>query len=296
MVCVFFEVFPKQFIGKCLTVERVGYVEDPSLVSVSGMPNQGPFVMDCGAPDLRTFCVEHGLGRFFYCFFFLSFSCLPMHLCVCLSLPPVFWSMQAHMPDLRQETGPTHDVAYQKETVYKRLAEWNVKRCASNNEVVLCKFSIHQHCKLIKKKLKKNSNAKIKKLWRKRNRNVEVLLQLRKKLIRIVHGCRYSVASEKWADCSTVLISMRAVIESAKFEEKVEQRIQSASRKAKKKKKRVKKKCYYSSETNSSGLCIVAGVQRHHANELTVVLSSKVQIWKKKKKKERKKKIPKIEN
>ena len=27
--------------------------------------------------------------------FFLSFSCLPMHLCVCLSLPPVFWSMQA---------------------------------------------------------------------------------------------------------------------------------------------------------------------------------------------------------
>ena len=48
--------------------------------------------------------------------FFLSFSCLPMHLCVCLSLPPVFWSMQAHLPDLRQETGPTHDVAYQKET------------------------------------------------------------------------------------------------------------------------------------------------------------------------------------
>ena len=41
-----------------------------------------------------------------------------MHLCVCLSLPPVFWSMQAHLPNLRQETGPTHDVidvAYQKE-------------------------------------------------------------------------------------------------------------------------------------------------------------------------------------
>ena len=66
-------------------------------------------------------------------------------------------------------------------------------------------------------KVKKNSNAKIKK---KRKRNVEVLLQLRKKLIRIVHGCRYSVASDKWADCSTVLISMRAVIESAKFEKK----------------------------------------------------------------------------
>ena len=48
--------------------------------------------------------------------FFLSFSCLPMRLYVCLSLPQVFWWMQAHLPDLRQETGPTHyDVAYQKE-------------------------------------------------------------------------------------------------------------------------------------------------------------------------------------
>ena len=39
--------------------------------------------------------------------------------------------------------------------LYKKLAEWNVKRCAWNNELVLCKFSIYQHCKLIMKKLKK---------------------------------------------------------------------------------------------------------------------------------------------
>ena len=51
--------------------------------------------------------------------FFLSFSCLPMHLCVCLSLPQVFWSMLAHLADLRQETGPTHNVAYQKENSLK---------------------------------------------------------------------------------------------------------------------------------------------------------------------------------
>ena len=86
-------------------------------------------------------------------------------------------------------------------------------------------------------KVKKNSNSKTKKKERKK-RNVEVLLQLRKKLIRIVHGCRYSVASDKWADCtvcSTVLICMRAVIESAKFEKKVERRYNAARQKGKKK-------------------------------------------------------------
>ena len=51
--------------------------------------------------------------------------------------------------------------------------------------------------------------------------------------------------------------------------------------------KKWKNKCYYSSETNSSGLCIVAGVQWHHTNELTMVLSSNVQIWKKKNKEEK---------
>ena len=131
---------------------------------------------------------------------------------------------------------------------------------------------------------------------RKRKRNVEVLLQLRKKLVKIVHGCRYSLASDKWADCSTVLISMRAVIESAKFEKKSRKTTMQQGRKA-------KKKCYCSSERNSSGLCIVAGVQWHHTNELTVVLSSKVHIWKKKKKRKKnntteegKKVKPKIEN
>ena len=54
-------------------------------------------------------------------------------------------------------------------------------------------------------RLKKKEREK-----KERKRNVEVLLKLRKKLLRIVQGWRYSVASEKWADCSTVLISMRA--------------------------------------------------------------------------------------
>ena len=68
---------------------------------------------------------------------------------------------------------------------------------------------------------------------------------------------------------------MRAVIESAKFEKKkVKKDTMQQGRKA----KMSEKKCYYSSETNPSGLCIVAGVQWHHTNELTVVLSSKVQI------------------
>ena len=90
-----FRGLSEAIIGKCLTVERVGYVEDPSLVSASTTPfqssavrstsgmGQGPFVMDCGALDLRTFCVEHGLGRFF---FFLSFIFLSPNAPMCLSV------------------------------------------------------------------------------------------------------------------------------------------------------------------------------------------------------------------
>ena len=112
-------------------------------------------------------------------------------------------------------------------------------------------------------KVLKNCKAK-----KRKKRNVEVLLQLRKKLIRIVYGCRYPVASDKWADCSTVLI-MRAVIESAKFEKKKSKKRHNAARQ--KGKNKWKKKCYYSFETNSSGrrLCIVAGVQWHHTNDLS---------------------------
>ena len=81
------------------------------------------------------------------------------------------------------------------------------------------------------------------------------------------------------------------------LKKKVEKKIQCSKRQ---KGKRVKK-CYDSSETNSSGLCIVAGVQWHHTNELTVVLSSKVQIEKKIRKKnktteEGRKVKPKIES
>ena len=129
-------------------------------------------------------------------------------------------------------------------------------------------------------KVKKFSKMKMK-----ITRTFEVILQLRKKLIRTGHGCRYSVESDKWADCGTVLVGMRAVIEVQIWKKKAQ------CSKAERQKSEMKK-CYYSSETNSSGLCIVAGAQLHHKNDLTVVpslpawqLSSKVQIWKKKKKK-----------
>ena len=117
MVCVFFEVFLKQLLANVWLSSVLDIVEDPSLVSASTTPfqssagrstsgmGQGPFVMDCGA--LEDVLRGARAGAILLKFFFLSFSCLPM--------PPVFWSMQAHVPELRQETGPTHDVAYQKE-------------------------------------------------------------------------------------------------------------------------------------------------------------------------------------
>ena len=47
----------------------------------------------------------------------------------------------------------------------------------------------------------------------------------------------------------------------------------SNSKIKKKKKKKLTLKFFYSSERNSSGLCMVAGTQWHQTNELTVVLS-----------------------
>ena len=96
-----FRGLSEAIIGECLTVERVGYVEDPSLVSASTTPfqssagrstsgmGQGPFVMmDCGA--LEDVLRGPRAGVILLKYFFFHFSCLPMHLCVCLSLPPVF--------------------------------------------------------------------------------------------------------------------------------------------------------------------------------------------------------------
>ena len=56
-------------------------------VDICGM-GQGHFVMDCGA--LEDVLRGARAGAILLKFFFLSFSCLPMRLCVCLSLPPVF--------------------------------------------------------------------------------------------------------------------------------------------------------------------------------------------------------------
>ena len=79
---------------------------------------------------------------------------------------------------------------------------------------------------------------------------------------------------------------MRAVIESAKFEKKSRKKdAMQQGRKAKKSEKKVLLQLL----NNSSGLCTVAGVQWHHTNELTMVLSLNSECkFEKKKKKERK--------
>ena len=77
-----FRGLSEAIIGKCLTVECVGYVEDPSLVSAfttpfqssadrstSGM-GQGPFVMDCGALEDVLRGARAGAILLFYFFFF----------------------------------------------------------------------------------------------------------------------------------------------------------------------------------------------------------------------------------
>ena len=126
---------------------HLAWVKDPSLWTVA---------------LFRAFCLEH--GRFFYCFFFFHFpvsQCTYVSVCLCLQ----FSDRCRHIClTCVRKLGPCHSWCCLSEgKLYKRLAEWNVKRCASNNELVLSKFSIYQHCKLIMKKLKKISNAKIKK-------------------------------------------------------------------------------------------------------------------------------------
>ena len=130
-----FRGLSEAIIGKCLTVELVGYVEDPSLVSASTTPfqssagrstsgmGQGPFVMDCGALE----GVQHAAraGAILLLFSFLSFPCLPMHLCVCLSLPPVFDSIlidagTSARPASGNCRGPLMMLLIRKKTVYKR--------------------------------------------------------------------------------------------------------------------------------------------------------------------------------
>ena len=105
-------------------------------------------------------------------FFFLSFSCLPMRICVCLSLPPVFCSIQAHLPDLRQETGPTHDVAYQKENCDRLQETCRMKCQAVCFKERGCSMQIFNSpaLQVDHEKVKKNSNPKIKKRKKKKKR------------------------------------------------------------------------------------------------------------------------------
>ena len=117
-------------IGKCLTVERVGYVEDPSLVSASTKPfqssagrstsgmGQGPFVMDCGA--LEDVLREARAGAIllkFFSFIFLSPKAL---VCLCLQ----FSDRHRHIcPTCVRKLGPLMMLLIRRKTVYKRLAE-----------------------------------------------------------------------------------------------------------------------------------------------------------------------------
>ena len=90
-----FRGLSEAIIGKCLTVERVGYVEDPSLVSASTTPfqssacrstsgmGQGPFVMDGGA--LEDFLRGARAGAILFLFFF-SFIFLSPNAPMCLSV------------------------------------------------------------------------------------------------------------------------------------------------------------------------------------------------------------------
>ena len=73
------------------------------------------------------------------------------------------------------------------------------------------------------------------------------------------------VAGTQWHQTNelTVVLSLSASELSSKVQnlkKQVEKRYNAARQKGKKS----EKKCYYSLETNSSGLCIVAGVQWHH--------------------------------
>ena len=115
MVCVFFEVFPKQlwanvWLSSVLDMWKIR-PWCPHLRSRSRALRSRhlAWVKDLRYGLWRSWgrSAWHGLGRFFKSFFLL-FSCLPMHLSLSVSASS-FWSMQAHLPDLRQETGPTHD-------------------------------------------------------------------------------------------------------------------------------------------------------------------------------------------
>ena len=96
-----FRGLSEAIIGACLTGE---HVEDPCLVPASTTPfqssvgryvdnccmGQGSFVMDCGALD-DVLGARTGAVRVLVFFKIIHFriSCLLMHQCVCVYVPPV---------------------------------------------------------------------------------------------------------------------------------------------------------------------------------------------------------------
>ena len=159
-----FRGLSEAIIGECLTVERVGdgkirpwcpHLRTPFQSSAgrstSGM-GQGPFVMACGAlEDVLRGAVWGDSFKVFFFHFPVS-QCTNVSVCLCLQ----FSDRCRHIcPTCVRKLGPLMMLLIRRKTVFKRLTEWNVKRCASNNEVVLLQIFNSPHCKLIMKKLKK---------------------------------------------------------------------------------------------------------------------------------------------
>ena len=121
-----FRGLSEAIIGKCLTVERVGYVEDPSLVSASTTPfqssagrstsgmGQGPFVMDGGAlEDVLRGARAGAILLKFFSFHFPVSQCTYVSVCLCLQ----FSDRCRHIcPTCVRKLGPLMMLkAYQKE-------------------------------------------------------------------------------------------------------------------------------------------------------------------------------------
>ena len=166
MVCVFFEVFPKQLLAMpdCRACSICGRSIRLGVRIYDAVPELcRPVDIWHGSRTLRyglwrswgRSAWSTGWGDSFKVFLFFHFpvsQCTYVSVCLCLQ----FSDRCRHIcPTCVRKLGPLMMLLIRRKTVYKRLAEGNIKPCASNKQVVLCKFSIHQHCKLIVKKLKK---------------------------------------------------------------------------------------------------------------------------------------------
>ena len=159
-------------------------------------------------------------------------------MCLSVSASSFLIDAASHLPELRQETGPTLDVAYQKENslyetyrMKRQVVCFKQRGCSMqilNSPALQVDHEKLKQLQRIDKKKKKEKKEKETKFFYSSERNSSGLCM---------------VAGTQWhqtTDCSTVLISMRAVIESAKFEKKSRKKdTMQHGKKAKKVKKKV---------------------------------------------------------